>query len=515
MDRPEKREELSTEQTKKDLKRIAVLGGTLGRENRYYVRGQVVDVGIDDVMKAEGIWDFVTGILKGKELEITPFLDFSLAPVRKPILKAEIYDESSKLVYTSDAIYADEDGFFSLEMSHPLPKGEYVLQLIITGLNSYRQYSRDIARINRNENSEIARAYILGKSKLRILDENYTSYITTSDIDQTYLSTDIHSNKGKFATLFETPTQKLPLPGMPTLYQRLRRDTENTPLTFISASPHFFRRTLLATINYHEINSESLHLKYLDGTVKGVLDKIIGTVSNPKDFFSSGMRQAMERTRKFFSSSYQSLFDQMAYKLTILLRSRLYFPKNAKEILMGDNTESDYMIFTLYQLILEGKISTAVLEQYLYELNFLGRDAITRDNAKTICQLAEENIKLHGKINPVALVLINQTEHGPTEKEMRFKVESAISPILRLDETANPHFYGTQGSIGFSVILACKGIINQASILDVVSSTVGEWIEGKVVNDVYLLNWVKNLHLPDFAQETREWLVDVVERTIQ
>ncbi len=59
--------------------------------------------------------------------------------------------------------------------------------------------------------------------------------------------------------------------------------------------------------------------------------------------------------KKFLGASYQSLFDQMSYKLSILLYDRIYQPTSSKEILLGDNTESDYMIFTLYQLICLGK----------------------------------------------------------------------------------------------------------------------------------------------------------------
>jgi hypothetical protein len=80
-----------------DKKRIAVCGGTLGRENKSYVRGQIVDVGVDDITKAEEIWDLLTGLFRGEEEEVTPFLDFSLAPVRKPILRIEILNEKMKL----------------------------------------------------------------------------------------------------------------------------------------------------------------------------------------------------------------------------------------------------------------------------------------------------------------------------------------------------------------------------------------------------------------------------------
>jgi hypothetical protein len=261
---------------------------------------------------------------------------------------------------------------------------------------------------------------------LRILPENYKDFIVTSDIDQTYLATDLNSKAGKLSALFESAAQKRALPGMPELYRRLRKDLNDAPLIFISASPHFFRRTLFATIKKHNIEFESIHLKYLEGTIKGVLDKIIGTTVNPAKLLSGGFRSAFKRTSKFLGASYQSLFDQMAYKLSILLQARTYMPTNSKEILLGDNTESDFMIFTLYQLILLQDWTGDELEEYLYKLNFLGRDAITRDNAKMIRKLAEENWKIHGKVNPVQIALINETDHGLNEKNMLTQVMLAL-----------------------------------------------------------------------------------------
>lgn len=95
-----------------DKKRIAICGGTLGRENRYYVRGQVVDVGITEEMRDDSRWDLLNGLFEGQEKEITPFLDYGLEPVRKPILVAEIWDESDVLVHQSPEIKGDEGGFF-------------------------------------------------------------------------------------------------------------------------------------------------------------------------------------------------------------------------------------------------------------------------------------------------------------------------------------------------------------------------------------------------------------------
>ncbi len=499
-----------------DIKRIAVCGGSLGRERRSYIRGQVVDIGITDPMKAEGLWDLVTGLFSGEERNITPFLDFSLAPVRKPVLRIDIFNEVGEKIYTSGKVKADEDGFFSCEVRDKLPIGRHTFQVFLEGLDSFRQYSKDLAHLNNTENSILGKTTIVGKGKLRILAEDYKGYIVTSDIDQTYLATDIHSGKGKFSTLFETPEQKASLPGMPELYRQLRTGLSDAPLAFISASPHFFRRTMLATIANHKIEIESLHLKYLEGTIKGVFDKVLGTFFNPLEFLQNGFRPAWSRTKKFFGASYQSLFDQMAYKLSILLHDRVFQPTQSKEILMGDNTESDYMIFTLYQIICLGKLEGDTLEDYLYELNFLGRDAITRDAAKRIRKLGEENIRIHGKINPVSLSLINITEKGPGHAGMVDLVKTSLpNNLWELIFPNQNAFYGTEGALGMSVMLHTAGYLDLTQIFPIVSEMIGQMFQNKVLDEELILKITKELTLPDFAKKDRETLYGLLEKAFQ
>jgi len=517
LEEPQSTESTETEQPKiTDKKRLAICGGSLGRENKSMVRGQIVDVGITDLMKAEGLWDLVTGLFAGQEKVITPFLDFSLAPVRKPILIIEIWDENeNKKILESEEFRGDEDGFFSYEITQKMKAGKYIFHVIFKGLDSYRQYTRDIAHLNSHEKSEIARS-IVGKGKLRILSEKYQEFITTSDIDQTYLATDIETAKGKLSALFETPDQKLALPGMPEFYRSLRKSTKDTPLCFISASPHFFRRTLFSTIRRDKIETESLHLKYLEGTIKGVIDKVFHTLLNIDDFLQEGVTPAMERIKKFLGSSYQSLFDQLTYKLSILLQDRIYQPKNAKEVLLGDNTESDYFIFSLYQLILAGTIEGDKLEEFLYHLNFLGRDAVTRDNAKKIRQLADECIATHGKQNSVHLVLINMTNMGPMVDEMWNNVISALPNGVDLTRVPNfKNYIPTEGAVGFAVILQSLGVLDFQDVIDIATSMVGSWTGGRVVDENYLLSLTRILSVPESAEKEKATLHEVIEKALR
>lgn len=499
-----------------EKRRAAICGGTLGRENRYYVRGQVVDIGITEEMTDSSKWNLLTGLYEGQEKEITPFLDYSLEPVRKPILVAEIVDSNGKIIHSSPEIRGDESGFFFYEFTFPLKPGNYLFHIHFVKPDSYRQFGKDLAYLNTPGKHELVAQSLIGKGALRILSEEYTGWISTSDIDQTYLATDIHSNKGKISTLFETPEQKLPLPGMPTLFRELREATEDSPLCFISASPHFFRRTLLSTFRMQGIKTESLHLKYLEGTIKGMVDKFWDTLSHPARFLTDGLWGAIERVRKFAGSSFQSLFDQLAYKLTILLRDRIYLPTQSQEILLGDNSESDYLIFTLYQYILTGKLQGKELEDFLYKLNFLGRDAITRDNAKLIRELAEENRRIHGDVNPVKLVLINKTQLGPSSEEMKWNVQSALPPGLDPWKTSEVEAYiPTDGALGFALVLVEKGVLDLSSVLKVASEMAGEWFDDKVIEPNTLMEMAKNIELPKAVGPLHKKFVKTLEEVLQ
>jgi hypothetical protein len=154
----------------KDKKRIAICGGSLGRENRSLIRGQIVDVGVPDLTQADNLIDFLTGFFIGEESQITPFKDFSLSAVRKPILTFEIYDSGERKIYESIEITGNDDGFFSHDVIQKIKPGKYTFHVIFKGSDSYRQYTSDIAYLNLKENSDITKITLVGKGQV----ENFT-----------------------------------------------------------------------------------------------------------------------------------------------------------------------------------------------------------------------------------------------------------------------------------------------------------------------------------------------------
>lgn len=498
-------------------KRFAICEQSLGRETRAIVTGQVVDLEIDEEESASfNPAELLNGIPKEGSDKITPILDYTLTPIRKPIISIEVFDSNQNIVYQSTNFRGNSDGFFKHEIKVKLQPENYVYQIIFKGSDSYRQNTSDMAYTNVSERMDILKVDIVGKGTLKIITDSYSNYLLTSDIDQTFLATDLFSTKGKLTALFEIPNEKMPIPGMITLYQKFRIENINSTLCFLSASPHFFRRSLLSMFAKNKIEVEAIYLKNIEGTVRTVLNKLIDSLVNLDSLLKDGLRSAFVRMKKFWNSTYQSVFfDQLSYKLITLLSNRLNHPTNAHEILLGDNTEADYFIYTLYQLIITGEISGKELEEYLYTLHFNGRDSITRDNAVRIAKLSSDCILEHGKVNPVKIVLVNQTKRGPDTELMETKIKNSLPPNIDIGkiQSIQPVCL-TQGAMGFAVILHALNLLSFPSLIEVVQEMTGKWFEGKVIDEEYLLNLVHNLNVPDFALEKKQLLETILVRAL-
>lgn len=468
-------------------KRIALLNGICAVADRLHIEGQVVDIPLLTNHEEEN-YDPIAGLPGSMEKKIRPIQDMGVNQVRRPRLVAEIIkgppSEEAEALFVSEEFHGDSESFFSVDLDTGLPPGDYYSRIRFRGLDSIRQSVTDIAALAGTGQSSPEPGDILGYGLVRILPGDHPGMIVTSDIDQTFLDTSIESRQGLAETLFETAASKRPLPGMPALYHELQK---TMPLKFISASPHFFRRTLTALFKIHKIDIRELHLKYLMGMLNRVFSKTFETVLNLQDLLSSGVGGAFDRTFKFMGSTYQSLFDQVAYKLTVLLESRKSQPTNATEVLMGDNTESDYFIFTFYQAVLTGMIQGQELENYLYHLRFKEREALTRDSAKKIRSLQEACLAIHGPVNPVRHVWINMVQEG-TDESMKKEITGALPETenMKADELVYP--VACKGATGFALAALDNGLISTEQFETVVQKTRGGWLLGKQIDDEYIID---------------------------
>ncbi len=157
---------------------------------------------------------------------------------------------------------------------------------------------------------------------------DWSGEVFTCDIDRTYLATRFSSLKGLARIPVEFAIDKRDIEGMVALLKETRRgpgrQSRSTPLYFISASPSQLRgviqrKMLLDGLEY-------------DGTTFKDWGKVIRSL----------------RLRR--------LKEQVGYKLSALLAGRADLPVGAKEVLIGDDLESDALTFSLYADLLARRI---------------------------------------------------------------------------------------------------------------------------------------------------------------
>ncbi|MFT7624058.1 MAG: hypothetical protein ACI9WU_003244, partial [Myxococcota bacterium] len=173
---------------------------------------------------------------------------------------------------------------------------------------------------------------VAGHSEATLLALDHTQAVLRSDVDLTYLNTDFHTWDAMAALMIEDASDRDTLPGMAAVYQKLAR-----PTVFLSGSPRFFKRILEGKMELDSVDNAGVILKpYKDLVVLGLWD------FDPL-------------------SIVPSLKEQIGYKLTRLLQLRQDLPPSAQEILMGDDSEADQVVYNLYQRFTSGALSTEQL----------------------------------------------------------------------------------------------------------------------------------------------------------
>jgi hypothetical protein len=161
------------------------------------------------------------------------------------------------------------------------------------------------------------------------------------DLDKTYLRTEFESFRKMVRIPFEAATDKVHLPGVPELIRALRRSAGESGLQpyvfFLSASPPQIGNAI----------REKLRLDGID--YEGIIFK--------------------DQLRNLIRGKWRSLREQVGYKLGELLASRIGGPAAGREVLFGDDWESDPLIYSLYADILAGAISPELVGELLLLLD--------------------------------------------------------------------------------------------------------------------------------------------------
>jgi hypothetical protein len=152
------------------------------------------------------------------------------------------------------------------------------------------------------------------------------------DLDKTYLSTDFDSLRGLWRAAMEKAEDKLTFPGARCLLRELCA-TEHRGLYILSGSPEQMRKVL----------EEKLRL---DGI------KWDGLVLKPS-------------LNRLLRGRFRFLRDQVSYKLSALLASRIAIGASFDEVMFGDDAEADAFVYSLYADLCAGRVGLDLLAQVL------------------------------------------------------------------------------------------------------------------------------------------------------
>jgi len=164
-----------------------------------------------------------------------------------------------------------------------------------------------------------------------------TDVVTRWDLDKTYLRSRFDTLKELLNAALETPEQKRAVPGAAAVLREL--SGRGARVHILSGSPRQMRGKLSAKLELDGVRYDELTLK--------------PNLSN------------LAKLR------FRALRDQLGYKLPELLLSRArdlehpYGQRHPREILVGDDSESDAFVYSLYADVCAGTLDLPALERVL------------------------------------------------------------------------------------------------------------------------------------------------------
>lgn len=176
--------------------------------------------------------------------------------------------------------------------------------------------------------------------------EQGAQHVFVWDIDKTYLDTKIDSLSGLLQTALERAFQKKNIPGTRVLLQCLgeewiqKQGQKMFPIYFITASP------------------PQMELKIKE---KLGIDKI-----QPYGAFYK------DNLKNLHPKRFGRLTKQVGYKLQALMQLRTRLHPEVKQVLWGDDSESDAIIYNLYSDICARRLGAQEIRDVLKNLSVLG-----------------------------------------------------------------------------------------------------------------------------------------------
>lgn len=247
-----------------------------------------------------------------------------------------------------------------------------------------------------------------GKTNVLLLANDFKGSVVRSDIDLTYLDTHFIHKRDMLKLLTQKAAERKTLPAMEKVYAALRAGVtgkENRPLVFISGSPRFFKRILEAKMQLDGVEQDGIMLKPFEEIAGNQVANL-----NPDRIVPA-------------------LKEQVGYKLGHLLRGRLDLPKKAEEILMGDDSEADFVVYSIYHRLMSGELEGEAANKELL------RGGVDPSQAGELIALASKVRATLGGFKPVKAIYINLT--GSPNEKLKVK-DWPVPGLLREHQGAWP-----------------------------------------------------------------------------
>jgi hypothetical protein len=201
-------------------------------------------------------------------------------------------------------------------------------------------------------------------------------YIARWDLDKTYLQTEYATLRDLLRTAFERAEQKRTVPGAAALLREIA--ATGASVHILSGSPEQLRAKLEEKLRLDGARWDTFTLK--------------------------------PNLRNVLRLRWRAVRDQVGYKLPALLAARATLPSCKgvdgcllREVLIGDDAESDALVYSLYADVLAGQVSASELE------NILTHAAAYKDAIAD----AMRNARLVERGNAVERILIHLDRQSP------------------------------------------------------------------------------------------------------
>ena len=266
------------------------------------------------------------------------------------------------------------------------------------------------------------------------------------DLDKTYLDTSWTTLRELWKTALEKAFQKRNIPGTGSLVRALKASWESTngsrtfPIYFITASPPQIETRIREKLE---------------------LDEILPLGCFYKDNLQNLRPKRMWR-----------LTQQVGYKVQALLQLRIRAKAHVRQILWGDDSESDAIIYSLYSDICARRWTEKELQEILRRLNVIG------EQMETILEL-QDQIPAH---DPVEKIYINLATD--TDPEYYLKFGRRVVPTTNTFQAAVDLFQDKRLNAEYVIRVAQDMVMNFGFTTEELETSFDSLIRRQLLSDV-------------------------------